>query len=251
MQRQRLLEGATAASRAGAMMATTKGGGGVGGVGGGGRGVPPARADAARRGGVVVRATMSLSLSLSSLSSSRPGIGEAGGMTGTSFSATPVKADNVLIHCIFVGLCETIAGGVRLRSTFPQRRWTTANRQGVQRRGLRWVGAGSQAERNFVPSDFHNRPPHGGDPLPPRSSCAALGGDTGKADASQGAIEGGGRRCRRMRIVDEDCRRESGGEGIALQGEDVILLFRRNTHRGRGGADDECHRLERQEPLSE
>ena len=41
---------------------------------------------------------------------------------------------------------------------------------------------------------------------------SALGGDTGKADASRGAIEGGGRRCRGMRIVDNDRRRESGGE---------------------------------------
>jgi hypothetical protein len=98
---------AAAASRAGATMATTKGGGGVGGVGGGGRGFPLARADAARRGGVVVRAMMSLS-SLSSSSSYRPGIGEAGGMMGTSFSATPVEADDVLIHCIIAGLGDVV-----------------------------------------------------------------------------------------------------------------------------------------------
>ena len=95
MQRQRLFEGAAAASRAGATMATTMGGGGVGGVGGvggKGRGVPPARADAARRGGVVVRATMS-----SSSSSSRPGIGEAGGMMGTSSSLSEALSRSGLL----------------------------------------------------------------------------------------------------------------------------------------------------------
>ena len=43
-----------------------------------------------------------------------------------------------------------------------------------------------------------------------------------------------------------------GGKRIAIQGDVVILIFGRNRHRGQGGADDECHRLERrQEPLSE